>query len=134
MADHPLMEGLGLDEATLKMCVPFGVHGDEVPITGVGKVWSKSALTFQIFSLMAAASCLATKELMLWVWSVFEKLCVAGIGGTIDTFMHIFKWSWEALASGKWPEEDWRGVRLLSSFLFSCFQHHVDALLVQCYL
>ena len=43
---HPAMDGLDLGEVA-NNCVPFALDGDEVPITGVGKVWAKSALTFQ---------------------------------------------------------------------------------------
>ena len=115
MSDHPGMEGLDL-EGQAHMCVPFGLHGDEVPVTGVGKVWSRSALTFQYFSSMATAAGMATLDVMFWVWAVFEKFCEPGEGGTVDTFMRIFKWSWEALRSGRWPNKDWRGQRLL----FAC--------------
>ena len=69
----------GLDLAGMAhRSIPFGLHGDEVPITGVGKVWAKSALTFQCFSLLAASAGLGAKQCMLWVWSVFEKLCTEG--------------------------------------------------------
>ena len=119
MDGHPAVDGLDL-EGVADKTVPFALHGDEVPITGVGKVWSKSALTFQYFSMMAASTGLATKQLLMWVWSVFEKLCIPGVGGTVDTFMRIFKWSWESLKSGKWPEEDWQGHRLLSLYPHGC--------------
>ena len=112
MEGHPCMDGLDLAGVGHKS-IPFGLHGDEVPITGVGKVWAKSALTFQFFSLLSSVGGLAAKESMLWVWSVFEKLCVEGAGGTVATFMTILKWSWEALREGKWPVKDWLGNKLL---------------------
>ena len=112
MDGHPCMDGLDLAGHAHKS-IPFGLHGDEVPITGVGKVWARSALTFQTFSLLAASVGLAAKECMLWVWSVFEKLCIEGAGGTVATFMTILKWSWEAWREGKWPVKDWLGNKLL---------------------
>ena len=35
-----------------RLAIPLGLHGDEVPVVGKGKVWSKSSLTFQWISLM----------------------------------------------------------------------------------
>lgn len=91
--------------------IPLGLHGDEVPVTGVGKVWCKLALTFQFYSLMAASVGARTLDLMLWIWAVFERLCTAGPEGTVETFMLIMKWSFGALYEGKWPSKDWRGYK-----------------------
>lgn len=102
--------------------IPFAMHGDEVPITGVGKVWAKCALTFQFFSVVASTTGLATKSLMFWIWAVFEKMCEPGEQGTIETFMQIMTWSWAALYEGRWPTHDWRGIKwlLLNLLLYFC--------------
>lgn len=94
--------------------VPLGLHGDDVPITGLGKVWSKQCLTFEFYSLMLAATGAPTTDLMMWIWGVFHTVVAEGVGGTIDCFMEILKWSFEALYTGKWPTHDWRGVQTLA--------------------
>ena len=34
--------------------IPLGLHGDECPVLGVGKIWCKCVLFFSWFSLMSA--------------------------------------------------------------------------------
>ena len=70
--NHSNMEGNPIkDRPDYKSkCVPLGFHGDEVPITGKGKFWCKSTLTFEWCSLVGFGS---TCEKMLWVWGTFEK-------------------------------------------------------------
>jgi len=106
----PALEGVDFRGSPGNL-IPFAMHGDEVPITGVGKVWAKCALTFQYFSVVASTAGLATKSLMFWIWAVFEKMCEPGEEGTIETFMRIMVWSWAALYEGKWPTHDWRGIQ-----------------------
>ena len=94
--------------------IPLGIHGDEVPITGLGKVWSKCALTFGFFSLMVARVGAATTDLMFWIWACFESVILTAQNedmGTIDCFMQILKWSFQCLYTGKHPTHDWRGVK-----------------------
>lgn len=106
---HPAMSELS--EEDLNKAIPLGLHGDEVPITGVGKVWCKAALTFQFFSILCHACATPTKELMHWIWAVFEKLCLPGENGTVYTCMKVLKWSFQALKRGKWPTHDWYGIQ-----------------------
>ena len=49
MVGHPIKLVPGWREKT----IPLGLHGDEVPVQGVGKIWSRCALVFTWFSLMA---------------------------------------------------------------------------------
>lgn len=91
--------------------IPLGIHGDEVPCVGVGKIWCKMALTFQWYSLMSAAAATPTLDLMMWIWACFEKILKLGVGGTIDAFFDIIKWSFSAMYEGRWPHFDHRGVR-----------------------
>lgn len=115
---HPAVKDL--PESDLEYMVPIGLHGDEVPVVGVGKVWSKAALTFQYFSILAHAVGTPTILLLQWIWSTFEVLCIPGEDGTIHTFMKIMKWSWNALYTGKWPTHDWKGTKQLAWFLSFC--------------
>lgn len=118
MEDHPGISALVGED--LSKAVPLAMHGDEVPITGVGKIWCKSALTFQFFSVLAHAAATPTKELMFWVWAVFEKFLSPGEDGTVASFMNIMKWSYEALFKGEWPDHDWHGHKQLDLISF-CF-------------
>lgn len=52
MVGHPMTSKLGWTEKA----VPFAFHGDAVPITGVGKIWSKSMTMFHFTSLLAQGS------------------------------------------------------------------------------
>ena len=104
---HPIKGRMGWK----RKAVPIGIHGDEVPVVGVGKVWAKVFLTFQWYSLMAAATARSTTDLMMWIWGVWERFCIPGELGTIDSFMVILVWSLHALFLGKWPSHDWRGVQ-----------------------
>ena len=108
---HPAVEKLHGED--LRFAVPLGMHGDEVPVVGVGKCWSRCALTFQYFSLLALAAGTPTVNLLQWLWSTFDNICVPGIDGTVHTFMTIMKWSFFWLKEGKWPTHDWKGTKQL---------------------
>ena len=49
--DHPAMVNhpVKTRERWQRKCIPLALHGDEVPVVGVGKVWSRSVLTFLVF-------------------------------------------------------------------------------------
>ena len=49
MADHPLMISTPLktrEGGYMSNCVPIRIHGDDVPVVGVGKCWQKMASVF----------------------------------------------------------------------------------------
>ena len=108
---HPVLRREGYQS----LCVPLGMHGDEVPVTGVGKVWARQVLSISFFSLVAAAVQGCTLDIMLYVWGVMEKFCKTDkprVPGTMTVFWTIMAWSFNAIWTGKWPDSDWRGVRL----------------------
>ena len=116
VAGHPMLINHPIHErADARFrCVPLAIHGDEVPVVGVGKIWSRSALIFSWFSLLALAAGSSTLDTMVYVWGVFEKFVQpdsTDTHGTMQTFWSIMKWSFEALWAGKWPACDWRGIR-----------------------
>ena len=118
MENHPLLDRPGYK----RTCVPLETHGDEVPVVGIGKVWSRSALNFSWCSIIAVALGGATKDVMIYIWGVFEQIVVEGASGgpgTMEVFFEIMRWSFEALFQGKWPAKDWRGVELLG-VMFTC--------------
>lgn len=94
--------------------VPLALHGDEVPVFGVGKIWARSALAFSWASLAANALGSTGEEVMIYCWGCFEKFTTATVGntlGTLDVFWQVLQWSFLALFEGKWPSADWRGVK-----------------------
>jgi len=113
---HPVMEGHpALDRADYRTrCLPLGLHGDEVPVVGVGKIWCRTALVFSWFSLMVNAAGADLLDTMLYIWGVFEKYvkpCAPNATGTMKTFWSVMLWSFKAMWTGRWPESDWRGIR-----------------------
>ena len=111
MEDHPAM--LGHEVKTRhnykSHAVPVGMHGDEVPIVGLGKGWTKLMATFSWISLVGLGS---TKDTMFYIWSVFTALCKSGdCDGTLHAFFRIMAWSFKAMWLGKWPMEDWNGKK-----------------------
>jgi len=111
VAGHPQMVGHPVRdrEGYQRLAVPLGLHGDGVPITGLGKGWVKLSLVFSWTSLVSFGNTLFTQ---FYIWSVFEKLTVSGLcDGTLYTFFKILTWSLKCLWLGKWPGEDWQGVQ-----------------------
>lgn len=104
LEDHPLLEREGYKSR----CVPIGMHGDEVPVTGKGKVWQGKIMTFEWVSLVGHGT---TTEAVLWIWGVFLKAMLQGAGGTLERFMKILKWSFYWLWLGKWPTHDYEGKK-----------------------
>ena len=88
--------------------IPIGMHGDEVPMSGRGKVWCKMAVVFSWFSLLCPM--LPTKESLLLIWACNPQQFIEGIGGTLDSFWKVLAWSFGILRSGRWPHRDHRGV------------------------
>ena len=61
---------------------------------------------------MASAGGAGYQDANLYIWGIFEKYVLPAAGpvlGTMEVFWKIMKWSFEALASGKYPLMDWRG-------------------------
>ena len=110
---HPALLGHPLLSRNRSKCVPLGLHLDEVPVTGRGKIWCKSSLIFSWFSLMGKAAKAGTMSSLFLIYCMYERLCQDGDEGTVDTFMAILYWSFLCIWHGKWPARDWRGLRRL---------------------
>jgi hypothetical protein len=99
--------------------IPLAIHGDGVPITGIGKGWCKLMTMFTWSSLLGSGN---TLEMLFWIWSVFDKLCHTGdCDGTMQSFFAILKWSLFWLWVGKWPDEDWTGRKSIGCNYINCF-------------
>ena len=107
-SDHPAMENHPMkSKADYKSkCLPIGLHGDEVPITGKGKVWSKSMLTFQWLSLLGAGW---GPTRMIWIWGGFDKLLDTSDSGSLSVLFRVLSWSLHWLQEGRWPTHNWKG-------------------------
>ena len=113
MRGHPLLGEAGFENTFIPLCM----HGDEVPVQGIGKIWCHSALQFSWSSLMATAAGRLPDDTNVWIWGVFEKFVIPTVGavsGTVDIFFRILRWSFQALYEGRWPRADWRGVPTLA--------------------
>lgn len=113
---HPLMHNNPLKKVPnyKETVVPLLLHGDEVPVFGVGKIWSRSVLSFSWCSVIALALGGVTEDCMMYTWACFEKFILADSGrilGTMGTFWSVLKWSFECLLHGTWPSKDWRGIQ-----------------------
>lgn len=87
--------------------VPLSLHGDGVPIVGVGTSASKSMDVISFTSLLATA---ATKQITYMVWCCYAHLYSQAWGRrTLDAAMRIIAWSLEALQMGRWPATQWDG-------------------------
>lgn len=100
-------------------CIPVGMHGDDVPCTGLGKCWVSKQTEFSWFSMLATAQ--STQDRMFWIYGCMEKFKVAETGvHTMHTFFTILAWSFLWLSRGQWPDADWNGKkRLRIPFSFS---------------
>eukprot|EP00969_Alexandrium_andersonii_P320635 14167050-Alexandrium_andersonii.AAC.1 len=54
-------------------CVPLGIHGDGVPVSGIGRKWSKSCLALSWQSMLATGS---TLEFNMLITVLYKLLCV----------------------------------------------------------
>ena len=112
---HPCMDGHPVKSKKRweAKAIPLMFYGDEVPVVGVGKVWSRCVLMFEWFSILAQAAGAATEDVMQYIWGVFEKFAASH---TMETFWRVMLWSFTTLATGKWPSHDWAGVQHLGFY------------------
>ena len=87
-----------------KLGIPIGIHGDAVPVTGVGKSWCKSVESFSWSSVLAQGQTLDT---MFYMYGVFTGLISrTADANTLDVAFRIMCWSLYWLYEGKWPDRD----------------------------
>lgn len=108
---HPTMTGNPLaDRADLRdRIIPISFHGDDVPITGVGKSWCSQMTVFSWSSQIGFGT---TRNSQFFVWGVFDKLRNINPDQSLDTLGRFFKvlaWSLHWLSLGQWPDRDWNG-------------------------
>jgi len=85
--------------------IPIFIHGDGVPVKGVGKSWGESCDIYNWGSLLASGG---TVEITFLIWAVW---CHSVVTGTKDLFWKILNWSLTALFFGRHPTHDYLGNR-----------------------
>ena len=108
MAQHPLHKRKGYKTK----CIPLALHGDEVPVTGIGKIWCRSALILSWNSLMATAGGASLEDTNLYIFGLFEKFILPAsefTQGTMAALWTLLRWSFDCIWQGKWPARDWLG-------------------------
>ena len=76
---HPCMDGHPVKSKKRweAKAIPLMFYEDEVPVVGVGKVWSRCVLMFEWFSILAQAAGAATEDVMPYICGVFGKMLLA---------------------------------------------------------
>lgn len=89
-------------------CIPIALHGDGVPVAGVGKSWSKSMDAYSWASLLCTGS--VSKYLFL-IYALFPKLvlCLPN-QNSVDEFFRVLSWSLYWMFLGVWPKRDHKGA------------------------
>ena len=100
---HPVTARTGYK----RRCIPIRIHGDGVPVTGVGKSWGKSADIYSWNSFFATGP---TIEFNFYIWAVFKAVLSTSFNrNTKNTFWKILVWSLKWLWLGLWPNKNWDG-------------------------
>ena len=88
-------------------CIPLAVHGDGVPITGIGKGWTKTATMWSWYSLIGSG---LTGSMLFYIWMMFDALRDGTLSeGTLEEYFALLRWSLLILYEGTWPSKDHRG-------------------------
>ena len=91
-------------------CIPLAIHGDGVPLTGVGKSWQQTITDFSFYSLLGQGK---TADMLIFIYAFFDKLrtFAKDNSGTAHRFFEILRWSFQCIWRGTWPSHDWQGRR-----------------------
>ena len=91
-------------------CIPLGLHGDGVTVTGVGRSWGKQADAYSWTSLLASGP---AKSVNFLVWACYQQcISVADDKATMDQFWDLLTWSFGCLERGQWPSRDMHGAEI----------------------
>jgi hypothetical protein len=82
MAGHPMRRRFNW----ARRAIPIALHGDGVPVSGVGRAWSKSMLVLSFCSILGRGKTAETNFLICCLWSV-----LATIGNDHQTMMMVWQ-------------------------------------------
>ena len=98
--NHPLSERVDFKSRT----VPLQLFGDGIAVLGVSKSWGRSVEAFTIQPLLSLLPTKYGTVLLSLIWKGRRHAQL------IPKMWRILAWSLRALATGKWPSSDWKGV------------------------
>ena len=95
--------------------LPMALHGDGVSVTGLGKTWQKGIDAYSISSILTFGDtdpCLSNLYVKRsGLYSSGSACTFPAATEAMDRFYRALKWSFEALATGRWPRSDYMGRR-----------------------
>lgn len=95
---------LACDPSWREKAVPLAIHGDGTPVAGLGKAWGKMLDLYVFTSLLCNA---VAKDAMFYLFAAYAHLMTKD---STKIVWEILSWSFQALASGRWPSTDHRGL------------------------
>ena len=89
--------------------MPLALHGDGVPISGLGKSRVQTVTNWSWYSLVT--SCVSTADSLIFVYAMCDKMRQHGetLDGTAHHFLMLLRWSFQCLFKGTWPTHDYLG-------------------------
>ena len=95
-------------------CVPLALHGDSVPLTGIGKGWQQTITDFSWYSLIGQGN---VADMLFFTFALFDKLRKRGndASATVHRLLQLFRWSFNIIWTGKWPLRDPQGNKFHGS-------------------
>ena len=88
--------------------MPISLHGDGVPVTGVGRSWAKSYEALTWTSCVASGSTVSIFNFIVGLFK--DAACTIDDKETWDDILKNILWSFKALLRGEWPDRDDNGV------------------------
>ena len=108
--DHPVLHR----EHWRRYAVPIALHGDGVPVVGIGKAWTKLLNVFSWFSLVGAG---ATRSKLFYTYSCWDKICEGSFPDrSLGSAFRVLQWSFYWLWLGQWPDRDHKG-KIMPEFI-----------------
>ena len=105
---HPQWSGHPLEhfaDRELGKVIPLSLHGDEVPVTGIGKQWSRKMVNFSWHSLLSTTA--SVRDSQFFIWALFDKAGITEEGDTgyrtLDKFFDLLAWSFGFMFKGIHP-------------------------------
>ncbi len=110
MRDHPAYTGhpLASRKDHKEKCIPISLHGDGVPIAGIGKSWGQSVDAYSWNSLLGTGTTVFTNFL---IYLMYQRLIIKHANFNVfEKFVKKLCWSLYWLFVGRWPDRDENGV------------------------
>ena len=93
-----------------RRAIPIALHGDAVPVFGVGRPTTKSLDCYSWQSLLAFGPTMSIKMLISCIFEHNKFKHADGTERSMDDIWKIICWSLGALFEGRYPTHDWLGA------------------------